>query len=49
MKVSDEVWAILEPAAKMGEGFTKQDLENGIYGHKCFYLLEKKCMRLYKN
>ncbi len=36
MKVSDEVWAILEPAAKMGEGFTKQDLENGIYGHKCF-------------
>jgi len=42
MKVSDEVWAILEPAAKMGEGFTKQDLENGIYGHKCFLFTRKK-------
>ena len=27
MKLTDEIWAILEPAASLGEGFTKEDLE----------------------
>ena len=36
MVLTDEIWAVLEPAARMSEGFTKDDLEKGIKGHQCF-------------
>ena len=42
MIISDEVWAVLEPAARMSEGFTKEDLENGIKGHSCFLFTKNK-------
>lgn len=42
MKLTDEIWAILEPAASLGEGFTKEDLEKGIHGHKCFLFTRNK-------
>jgi len=42
MVISDEVWEVLEPAARMGEGFTKKDLENGINGHQCYLFTKNK-------
>ena len=42
MVLTDEIWAVLEPAARMGEGFTKDDLEKGIKGHQCFLFTKNK-------
>ena len=42
MVLTDEIWAVLEPAARMSEGFTKDDLEKGIKGHQCFLFTKNK-------
>lgn len=44
MVLTDEIWAVLEPAARMSEGFTKDDLEKGIKGHQCFYSPKTKVL-----
>ncbi len=50
MKLTDEIWKILEPSARLGEGFTKEDLENGINGHQLFLFKKNKsaavCIKL---
>ena len=42
MVLTEEIWAGLVPAARMTEGFTKDDLEKGIKGHQCFLFTKNK-------
>lgn len=50
MMLSDEIWSVLEPAARLSEGFTREDLEKGIKGHQCFLFTKNKsacvCIKL---
>ena len=42
MKLTDEIWDLLEPAAKIGDKATREDIENGLKKGEFQLFINKK-------